>query len=595
MRLRHTPSLLLIAVHLLAALPAQAQPSPSASPTSPSASPTSPSASTETKRNEARVLFESGIAHFDRGEWSAALADFLRSREILPTRSATKNAAVCLRREGRFDEALEMYEALLREFADLSAADRTFAEKEIEQLRALVGSLEIAGAEPGASIVVDGRARGTYPPPAPLRVPAGSHVVRVYKEGFAPFERRVDVASRQTVLVEAKLQALTQAGRLSVTESSGAALDVVVDNVVVGKSPWEGTVAAGAHTVVLRGEDDLGTQPATTSVKVSQLTTLALAAEPLTSSLRVMPVPAGGTVSIDAVVVGQGVWEGKLREGAHRVEVAAEGFLPARQDVRLAKKERSAITVTLDRDLSSPLWRRASRVFLGADAGMVLGLRYGGDVRDACSGACSADVPLGLAITARGGYEFASGVTLGLDVGYLVVAAGVSARPAEVLPRGLAPNRGAADETLGLRGVRFGPSAGFRFGDDLPITIRFGAGAFIGSAVDARRGRFTTSGGTPYEVDLSESVAAAYIYLAPEARIAKRLGRSGFASHVEVGAGVAVLALVALDQPTWSNEQTVLAAPAGQQGDGVGTFAKESLAGSFILGVVPSLDARYAF
>jgi hypothetical protein len=552
----------------------------------------SPPDESEAKRAEARGYFEAGVTHFDRGESSAALAAFLRSREVFPTRSATKNAAVCLRREGRFDEALEMFEALLREFKDLAATDRAFAEKEIESLRTSIGSLEIGGSEPGATIVVDGRARGAYPPPAPLRVGGGSHVVRVYKEGFAPFERRVDVASRQVVLVEARLPALTQAGRLSVTESSGNLLDVVVDNVVVGKTPWEGTVGAGAHTIALRGEGDLGTQPATTSVKLGELTKLSLAAEPLTTSIRLVPVPANAMVSIDAVVLGQGVWEGKLREGGHRIEVAAEGFVFSRQDVTLVKSERKALTVSLERDVSSPLWRRThpSRVFVGAEIGPAIGVTYGGDVRDACAGTCSSDVPFGLSVTGRGGYELPHGITLGLDVGYLVLSAGVSGRAAELSPRGLAPNAGTADETLGLRGVRFGPSAGLRLGENLPLTVRLGAGLFAGSAVDARRGRFATSGGTPYDVDLSESLPATYVYLAPEARIAKPLG-----AHLEAGLGVTGLALFALNQPAWRNEQPALAAPAGQQGDGVATFGRETIAGSVVVGVVPSIDVRYAF
>src|SRR5262249_33077400 len=156
----------------------------------------------------------------------------------------------------------------------------------------------------------------------------------------------------------------------------------------------------------LRGDGDLGTQPATTSVKLGELTKLSLAAEPLTATMRLVPVPVGATVSIDAVVLGQGVWEGRLREGGHRVEVAAEGFVPSRQDVRLSKSERKAVTVSLERDLSSPLWRSThpARVFVGADIGPALGLTYGGDVRSACSGGCSPDVPFGLAVTARGGY-----------------------------------------------------------------------------------------------------------------------------------------------------------------------------------------------
>jgi hypothetical protein len=286
------------------------------------------------------------------------------------------------------------------------------------------------------------------------------------------------------------------------------------------------------------------------------------------------------------------VWEGKLREGEHVVEVIAEGFLLTRRVLGLTKGERTAETVVLERDPSSPLWRAAhpARVFVEIDVGPALGLAFGGDVREACSGSCSAAIPIGLAATAHAGYELSSGITLGLDAGYLVVAASVSKRPASVLPRGLPPNPGSLDDSLGIQGVRFGPSAGYRTGEDWPLTMRFGAGIFIGSAVDARKGTFTTSGGTSYDVDVSESPAAAYVYLAPEVRLARR-----FPSRLELSVGVAVLAMVSVNQPSWSDRQPVLAAPKGQQGDGVATFGSQTLSGAFLLSVVPSLGARYAF
>ena len=127
--------------------PAPAAPPAASAPALPAAPPPAPSPEVDAeKKNQARAAFESGIAHFDRGEWSAALADFLRSRELFPTKSATKNAGVCFRREGRLDEELESFETLLREFADLAPADRAFAEKEIADLRALVGNIEIGAA-----------------------------------------------------------------------------------------------------------------------------------------------------------------------------------------------------------------------------------------------------------------------------------------------------------------------------------------------------------------------------------------------------------------------------------------------------------------
>jgi len=166
---------------------------------------------TTAQREEARARFEQGLAHFDRREWSAALAEFLRSRELFPTRAATQDAAVCLREEGRFDEALDLWEALLREFPDLSPADRATADAQIAELRRSVGLIEVRGAEPGAAIAIDGRARGAHPAGA-LRIGAGAHLVRVSKDGFIPFEERVEVAGGQLVFVEARLGTLARPG-----------------------------------------------------------------------------------------------------------------------------------------------------------------------------------------------------------------------------------------------------------------------------------------------------------------------------------------------------------------------------------------------
>src|SRR5262249_20181463 len=166
-------------------------------------------------------------------------------------------------------ESLGMYEALLREFPDLPADTKATAQREIVELRGLVGTIEIDGAELGAGVSVDGESRGDYPLLEPLRVRVGGHVVRVYKEGFEPFERRLDIAGGQRAQVTAHLRALRneEIGRLQVVELGGKELDVLVDGVAVGKTPrWEGPVAVGNHVVTLRGEGDLGTQPVSVPV-----------------------------------------------------------------------------------------------------------------------------------------------------------------------------------------------------------------------------------------------------------------------------------------------------------------------------------------
>jgi hypothetical protein len=546
----------------------------------------------EDREAQARAFFASGVAHFDRGEMSAALADFLRSRELFPSRVATINAAICLRKENRFDEALDLYEEVLRTYADLDPNDRGFTTKEIAELKPLVGAIEFSTGEAGASIVIDGRERGIYPPSGPLRVAAGPHVVRAYKTGFLQLERGIVVAGRQILSFDATLTPLAASGRLVVTEVSGRVFALVVDNVEIGRTPFEGSLPVGRHVVALRGESDEGTAPVDALIAQGEVTTLGLAAEKLDSALRVVPTPAGALVSIDGVVVGHGVWEGKLRSGPHTIEVAAEGYAAQKQSEVLAKGTRSSVEVGLERDVTSTLWlkKNPARVFAEIDGGPGVGFAFGGEVRSSCAGSCSAQVPIGVGATLHGGYQFSSGLAIGVDAGLLALAAGTTGRSTELTPQGGGSNAGTADDALYLRGFRVGPSVGYRFGEDVPITLRLGVGMFVGSGGDARTGTFTTSGGGRYDVSVSESARAIYVYAAPEVRMGKRLG-----PRFDVSGGLAFHVLAAVEAPSWSDVQAVNAAPAGQRGDGIATFGAQSMAGTFVFAAVPSIGARYAF
>jgi hypothetical protein len=341
------------------------------------------------KRNEARAAFEKGLALFEKEAWDAALAEFLRSRLVYPTRSATENAAFCLRQLRRLDEALEMFEEMLK-FSNLPEAKRSAAEAAIAELVTQIGTLRIEGAEAGASIVVDGRYRGTWPLARPLRVGAGSHEIRAFKEGLEPFGTTVEVKGREAAVVQ--LRSLSTGGRLKVAEQHQRVLEVVVDGSAVGKTPWEGPLSVGEHLVTLRGSIDLdaipectpgdeasagkraaprgnvelGTQPVSVPIRLRETTKLTLTAEALDTSLRVEPTPGGASVSIDSVVVGRGAWEGRLRVGEHTVEVSADGFLPEARRVSLERQKRQVVTVELGRDRRAAGFRATRNAAAGA-------------------------------------------------------------------------------------------------------------------------------------------------------------------------------------------------------------------------------------
>jgi len=569
-------------------------------------------ASEEQRLADAKTHFERGVEHSQRSEWDAALAEFLRSREIFPTTKATYNAAVVLRKVNRFDEALDMYEALLRDFPNLAQQEKQIAMQELAQLRAAIGIIELTGVIPGAKISIDGRDRGTYPPGLPLRVGAGSHTVRISADGYLPFEARVDVAGTQKVPISVQLVALASGGRVRVTEQTGKVLDVVVDNTAIGKTPWEGLLAPGDHTVLLRGEGNVGTQPVRASVKLNQLVNLNLLSEQLDASLRVQPTPASATVIVDSVPVGHGAWDGRLRSGAHVIEVTADGYLPFKKELDLKTDASESVVATLERDPT--VFAQQGRASLGIelDVALPLGAIFGGDLSGSCTGSCSASLPLGMHSVIHGVYQTASGFGVGVDLGYLLTFRTLEGRATTVQPVGIAPNQGTADDKLRFGGLTVGGSAQYHRGVEWPVVVRVGVGALFASTSDARTGNFTnTTFNEPYTTSSRETASAAYLYVAPELRIGRRFGE-----HFELNVGVELLLLTAFSTPKWANKASVPttnfvtscspaqvpgeAAQCGaerrrQQADGSGTYPAQSIAGTFMMFIAPGIGARYDF
>jgi hypothetical protein len=343
------------------------------------------------RKAEALAAFQRGIAQVDKKEWSAALEAFARSYALYPTRSALKNASGCLRELNRFDEALDADEELLRVFGrDLDPADRRALDAEIARLARYVGTLVVDCEPAGATVTVDGRDRGPTPLAGPLRVSVGTHTLRIAKEGYAPFEERVLVASGETLPVRARLGLVAQIGRLRVREASSGAYVVRVDSAVVGTTPWEGSLSAGQHTVSLRGKSDVGAPARAVTVEVGKKTDLVLKAAALPGELRVEPTPVDARVRIDGVDVARGTWAGSLPSGEHAVEVVADWYEPSRASVPVSAEAPVAVRPTLE---------RVRRVYGEIYAGATLFPAYQVRGTDGCSGGC-----IGNLIGARGGY-----------------------------------------------------------------------------------------------------------------------------------------------------------------------------------------------
>lgn len=507
----------------------------------------------ETTRDEARARFEHGLELYRQSQLDAALAEFLRSSELFPTRSAAFNAARIYLELGRHDDALELLERIPAQFADLSSNDRSELERWLAQAKSRVGYLAVRASESRATIVVDERTRepsaaGVIP------VAAGTHLVRVHKDGFVPYSTQVEVAPQAKVTVDAKLGALTQAGRLSVSEQRDRAVSVQVDGVELGKTPWEGTVAVGRHVLTLRGEGDLGTPPTPVDVQQNQLTRIALVVEPLACRLRVEPSPRTARVAVDGVEVGRGTWDGPLRCGGHLVEIGEEGFVARGRTVSLAEGPMTIVREVLERDPTSAAFRSKNppRVTVEADAALLFSPGFGGDLADACGDGCRSSIPLGTSITARAGYRLGMGLGFSADIGFFHAAQRREGVTSTALPYGLPAHPGRTNDALSLTGPTFGGSLGYVTGERFPVLIRLGAGVLVGTASDTRDGTFSTPSGDAYALpERSLGAVKASLYVEPEVRLGYRVTRK-----VTVEAGVRGFVLAFLgDVPRWGDQK----------------------------------------
>ncbi|WP_437672931.1 PEGA domain-containing protein [Sorangium sp. So ce131] len=351
---------------------------------------------------EARAHFDEGVARFDMREYREALEAFRRSLWLKKNRNTMGYIASCLKQLGQYDDALEQYEEMRREYPKLPAKIDAMVAADMAELSGLVGTLTVAGDAPaGASLFVDDRLRGKLPLEKPLRVSAGRRAVRVEKEGFAPLAATVEVsAGRENV---AELVAASRKGRLVVNEKHNWVLRVELDGKDVGVTPWQGLVDLGEHKVRLHGfmgvaalaaceapaaAAEEGAKVASgvdvVSVKLYEETRMVLGAEEQDASLRIESTPAGATVKIDSREVGKAPWEGRLPLGDHVIEVRAGGFFPAKQTVQIERRKQRELSVALERQPDLEAEARAAR-----DRKIALGLVYGvggGGARGVCRG-----------------------------------------------------------------------------------------------------------------------------------------------------------------------------------------------------------------
>lgn len=432
---------------------------------------------------EAKVLFRRGVALLSTGDTERALEAFLLSREIVPSGKNTANAAICLERLGRLDEALEMYEEVLARFSrDLDDDDRANLAPVMASLRQRIGYLELSANVDGL-VVVDGRARGRLPLRTALRVMPGRRTVRIVKDGYRTFEYQLDIAAGRTVPLDAKLEPLAGTGAVRIEGPGNHVLEVFIDGRLVGKTPWEGALAGGRHVLRTAGAE-LGSRPEILEIIEGKTLLVRVNAGTLGASVRLSRAPETAELRLGDVPLGPGDWRGRLPVGRYEVVATDEGYFRGAKgfDVKPGSTPID-VRVELVRDPDHPRWPKPSRwtFEVGAELGPWLAPTLNADGEDACPSLCDGSrVAWGGVAAASLGAEHDSGFAGELVGGYLFFRQDFNRAVLQSYDEGTATY--ALQQTTFARGPILAARARARlpigFGFDLVSAV--GAGVFFG-------------------------------------------------------------------------------------------------------------------
>jgi hypothetical protein len=324
----------------------------------PKPAPTKPAATPKTLADrltgEARKHFDTAVDLYGVKDYAGAMAEFRQAYELAREPRVLRNVAVCLKSLARYSEAIEALRLELKDATDLTADEKTKLEEEVDILLPLTSVATIDVNEPGAEVSVDGRVLGVTPLATDARVDVGERTFTAKKEGFRDASVKLVVAGATKPKVTLKLEKIVATvaaatGTLKVVEAKGLVVDVVVDGAVVGKTPWEGTLPPGSHTVSLSGPDETGTALRSVPIVAGDAQTLQLESKPLDAALEVTVDPDTARVLADGAEISQGSFKGKLPRGKHVVEIIADGYRPERRELVLTTTHPTLASVTLTR------------------------------------------------------------------------------------------------------------------------------------------------------------------------------------------------------------------------------------------------------
>lgn len=199
--------------------------------------------------DRAAELMNQGVAQYSKGNLVAAREAFLEAFKLAPHHTIASNLAEVEIKIGKYREASEHLNYVLKSLPASATEERASSEKDLAQCRERLSVVRVAVSVQGAAVTLDGKSVGNAPLETELWLEPGEYVVEARHAGYEPAAERVSVKageSREIMLALGELLASNSAPtaddyRGEIRPSSGLSAKTAV---VIGGSIL--TVAAAA-------------------------------------------------------------------------------------------------------------------------------------------------------------------------------------------------------------------------------------------------------------------------------------------------------------------------------------------------------------
>jgi tetratricopeptide (TPR) repeat protein len=198
----------------------------------------------------AQSLKGQGDAAMTERRFDDALAAYEKAAGIEPSAVLDYNRARALQALGHRLEALELLEKFESE-ADAELKARVpQLDALLNTLRSGIGSLDVSGTAPGATLRVGRRPSLPLPLSRPLRLEPGPVEIRIEADGYVPETRLVEVRAGEPLRIAVRLRSIDPLATHRV-DSNVRGAELAIDAKLAGQVPIEVLLEPGVHALRL--------------------------------------------------------------------------------------------------------------------------------------------------------------------------------------------------------------------------------------------------------------------------------------------------------------------------------------------------------